>query len=394
MDWSDNYTENMLNKSASKEAKDALSSIVKLWIAFCTMEINLRQFKRALKIFEDALSDPVASRSADIYLAYVDYCKTRGKLSNAQKVYIKGISSALPQEDADRLWANFLPFIQSQGSPDLSMNQLYEAVRSEAGVGADSLSPPGPGATSGLGGESESSPTPAASIHIESSTPIHIDSSQDSNINNRSQTLVEVDSSSPMILEESYVVAESKSDEPSNFSSFIASSSNGSLEKQQIVKSEESVDKMIVVEEEKIVIKCEANKTDSLENKHEVTASSVVRDAINNPGGIGDDLDSVTGMTPEQLIRIYRHRPPMLFSAPFKEPTVSGLSSLSPEEVLELEKFLGVSLSSIQYGERQTPADAYLDLVEGLWTAQALKERHFDSWFTDLKRLHEKEVGI
>jgi hypothetical protein len=388
MDWSDNYTENMLNKSASKEAKDALSSIVKLWTAFCKMEITLRQFKRAVKIFEDALSDPVASRSAEIYLAYVDYCKTRGKLSNAQRVYIKGISSALPQEDADKLWASFLPFIQSQGSPDLTMNQLYEAVRSEAGVGADSLSPPGPGATAGTVEGTIETASLLTTTHIESSTPI---CSQDSNINNRSQTL-EVDSSSPMILEESYVVAESKSDETS--SSFVASSSNGFLEKPQIVKPEESVDKMIVVEEEKkIIIKCEANETNSIENKLDTTANTVVRDAINNPGGIGDDLDSVIGMTPEQLIRIYRHRPPMLFSAPFKEPTVSGLSSLSPEEILELEKFLGVSLSSIQYGERQTPADAYLDLIEGLWTAQALKERHFDSWFTDLKRLHEKEVG-
>jgi hypothetical protein len=388
MDWGDNYTENMLNKSASKEAKDALSSIVKLWIAFCTMEITLRQFKRAVKIFEDALSDPVASRSADIYLAYVDYCKTRGKLSNAQKVYIKGISSALPQEDADKLWASFLPFIQSQGSPDLTMNQLYEAVRSEAGVGADSLSPPGPGATAGAVEGTIETASLLTTTHIKSSTPI---CSQDSNINNRSQTL-EVDPSSPMILEESYVVAKSKSDETS--SSFVASSSNFSLEKPQIVKSEESVDKMIVVEEEqKMIIKCEANETNSIENKLDTTANSVVRDAINNPGGIGDDLDSVIGMTPEQLIRIYRQRPPMLFSAPFKEPTVSGVSSLSPEEILELEKFLGVTLASIQYGERQTPADVYLDLIEGLWSAQALKERHFDSWFTDLKRLHEKEVG-
>jgi hypothetical protein len=33
-----------------------------------------------------------------------------------------------------------------------------------------------------------------------------------------------------------------------------------------------------------------------------------------------------------------------------------------------------------------------LDLVESLWTVQALQERHFDSWFSDLKILHSKEV--
>ena len=395
MDWTDNYTENNLSLSSSVEAKDALSNIVKLWIAYCTMEISLRQFKQAVKIFEDAISDPVASRSALIYLAYVDYCKTRGKLANAQKVYIKGLSSSLAQDEADKLWESFLPFIRSQGSPSLSMSQLYEAVRNEAGI--DSLTPPRIETTEQVAG------TCTSETSTDSVLETPIDSIKNSNNSNTSQNLVDIDASSLMTIEESYVDAECKIEEVNNgSSSIIDSSSSDPVDRtEMVIVKDEKIDSMSV--EDKILekemdshlIKREGSTTVDIPNDTDNSSSSAtaVTDTFVNPGGVGDDLDSVIGMTPEQLTRMYRLRPPMLFSAPNKEPTVFGTSSLSPTDIEELEAFLGVPLTSIRYGDRQDKADAYLDLVEGLWTAQALKERHFDSWFTDLKRIHEKEVG-
>lgn len=397
MDWTDNYTENKLEFSQSDEAKSALSAIVRLWIAFCTMEISLRQFKQAVKIFEDAIIDPIASRSADIYLAYVDYCKTRGKLANAQKVYIKGLSASLLQEEADKLWRSFLPFIQSQGSPDLSMSQLYEAVRIEAGV--DSLTPPGSSAAEEGLVKVGSEPTTDTTLATQ------IDSTHSNNNSNTSQNPVDTEASSRMILEESFVDAECKTEDASHPSSSI-----DLLEKQPV-----DTDEGIVIKQEKIVpiklvdesaategemtalVKGEDDYKMLVSADDVLTASvsavgALVLDTTVNPGGAGDDLDVVAGMTPEQLTRIHRLRPPMLFSAPNKEPTVFGLSPLSPTDIAELEAFLGVGLDSIRYGVRQGKADTYLDIVEGLWTAQALKERHFDSWFTDLKKLHEKEV--
>ena len=395
MDWTDNYTENNLSLSSSVEAKDALSNIVKLWIAYCTMEISLRQFKQAVKIFEDAISDPVASRSALIYLAYVDYCKTRGKLANAQKVYIKGLSSSLAQDEADKLWESFLPFIRSQGSPSLSMSQLYEAVRNEAGI--DSLTPPRIETTEQVAG------TCTSETSTDSVLETPIDSIKNSNNSNTSQNLVDIDASSLMTIEESYVDAECKIEEVNNgSSSIIDSSSSDPVDRtEMVIVKDEKIDSMSV--EDKILekdmdlhlIKREGSTTVDMPNDTDNSSSSAtaVTDTFVNPGGVGDDLDSVIGMTPEQLTRMYRLRPPMLFSAPNKEPTVFGTSSLSPTDIEELEAFLGAPLTSIRYGDRQDKADAYLDLVEGLWTAQALKERHFDSWFTDLKKIHEKEVG-
>ena len=34
-----------------------------------------------------------------------------------------------------------------------------------------------------------------------------------------------------------------------------------------------------------------------------------------------------------------------------------------------------------------------LDLIEGLWSAQALKERHFNHWFSELKRIQIQDVS-
>lgn len=390
LDWTDNYSENKLNLSSSNEAKEMLSNITKLWVAYCTMEISLRQFKQAVKIFEDAISDPVASRSADIYMAYVDYCKTRGKLSNTKKVYIKGLSSSLAQDEADKLWISFLPFIRSQVSPDITMSQLYEAVRNEAGV--ESLTPPGPGAIEESNEASTSEPATDAILATQ------IDSIQHSNNSNTSQNIVDTEPSSRMVLEESYVDAECKSDETTDLSSRLESTSTDALGRAEVYvklenvasKSEGAMDIGDGNEANHNVKSEKPSKCGPLVDS--VSGPTTAVDSFVNPGGVGDDLDSVAGLTPEQLTRMYRYRPPMLFSAPNKEPTLFGLSSLSSADTSELEAFLGVTLSSIRYGERQLGVDIYLDLVEGLWTAQALKERHFDSWFTDLKKLHEKEV--
>ena len=392
LDWTDNYSENKLNLSSSNEAKEMLSNITKLWVAYCTMEISLRQFKQAVKIFEDAISDPVASRSADIYMAYVDYCKTRGKLSNTKKVYIKGLSSSLAQDEADKLWISFLPFIRSQVSPDITMSQLYEAVRNEAGV--ESLTPPGPGAIEESNEASTSEPATDAILATQ------IDSIQHSNNSNTSQNIVDTEPSSRMVLEESYVDAECKSDETTDLSSRLESTSTDALGRAEVYvklenvasKSEGAMDVSDGNEANHNVKSEKPSKSGPLVDSASGPTTAV--DSFVNPGGVGDDLDSVAGLTPEQLTRMYRYRPPMLFSAPNKEPTLFGLSSLSSADTSELEAFLGVTLSSIRYGERQLGVDIYLDLVEGLWTAQALKERHFDSWFTDLKKLHEKEVEI
>ncbi len=77
----------------------------------------------------------------------------------------------------------------------------------------------------------------------------------------------------------------------------------------------------------------------------------------------------------------------------------NGLRELQQDEVHQLENFLGVPLQSLLHppdpcDHARLKAEFYLDILEELWLAQALKERHFDAWFGTLKRQQNLEVGI
>lgn len=68
-----------------------LDQIITTWSYFCDMEIQLRQFKQATKVFESAVSCPVASQKGLLWIKYAEFCTSRNKLSNARKVYVRAI---------------------------------------------------------------------------------------------------------------------------------------------------------------------------------------------------------------------------------------------------------------------------------------------------------------
>ena len=93
----------------------------------------------------------------------------------------------------------------------------------------------------------------------------------------------------------------------------------------------------------------------------------------------------------------------------------SGIKNLSPIDLQELEAYLGMSLVSLQEALSSTSSSSssstvtdtmtadnttgqaqssriipkailqVWDLLESMWYHQALKERHFDAWTTQLK---------
>jgi hypothetical protein len=106
------------------------------------MEANLRQWKKATQIYDDALVDPFVSKCSLVYESYAKYCIERKKIPSAQKVYIKGLSIGLMQTDVDRLWDDFLDMMRQNGSPELSRMDLYEAISQQLEEGAAELSKP------------------------------------------------------------------------------------------------------------------------------------------------------------------------------------------------------------------------------------------------------------
>ena len=76
---------------------------------------------------------------------------------------------------------------------------------------------------------------------------------------------------------------------------------------------------------------------------------------------------------------------------------LSGISRLPSSLSFEVESYLGVPIDLLAETDRRQPAgrvSRVLDLLEGMWSVQALKERHFDSWFTALISSHNEKVEI
>ena len=94
-------------------------------------------------------------------------------------------------------------------------------------------------------------------------------------------------------------------------------------------------------------------------------------------------LDDVRGLDAAEIMRLYVHEPPSLFTVPHMEPTKGGYSNLENSERIRLESALG--------SPKRTKA--VKDVVTCLWMMQALKERHFDAWFSTVKKQHQSKVN-
>ena len=74
---------------------------------------------------------------------------------------------------------------------------------------------------------------------------------------------------------------------------------------------------------------------------------------------------------------------------------ISGLDVLSVDELTALEEYFHVNeLDPFHEGEKDSVYERTLNVLESMWYAQALKERHFDAWFSELIRKHTAEVKL
>lgn len=263
MDWTDYYTENYLNgssKTNSAEAKRVLNCIIDLWIAFSAFEFSLKQYKKALQVYEDALNDTIVNSTSKIYISYAKYCVDRNKLATAQKIYIRALCNKLSRADNDILWDKFLELAhQVNKSEDLTLTDLYEAVTQQV-PDASVLALP-----SHLGDVIESK---------DLSEPQKVDDSNGMEVVAPTETVV----------------------------------------KEEVFDST-AVEKLVEVSTGHQQLAPIASKIVVM---HAPPIPSVPPAHVTDSGGIVEDLDSFGPMTPEQVIRRFTVRPPMLFSAPFK----------------------------------------------------------------------------
>lgn len=394
-DWSDYYGENLSETPTTEEAIQTFDAIVNLWIEYARFEVGLRQYKKAVEVFDNALNDSLVSTSAKIYLAYAEFCTERNKNSNAQKVFIKGLCAGLSPGDSANLWNQFLALMHKvNNAADLTLSALYTAVKQQVTDASTLAAIPNeekavhesPAPVSGV---------PTVSVKIEENGEVNTAVSA-AGANNAAAALNTISSAAESKVDDAFIVDNNRTS-----TSSTSSSSSGSSH----MPSDNAA--------------AAAAATES-------SSATTTKDIAPQDGGGGggqerqqqnciDDLDAVTGLTPEQVILLHAQRPQMIFSAPSREPMSLGLRTLrllSPDDTAAVQNYFkctmqelitcclagGNSKSSDKNGEEGITGanttsilEKTLDILESLWYAQALKERHFDAWMSDLRQLHANE---
>ena len=204
------------------------------------------------------MSDPIVSTALRIHVSYADFCIERGKLANARKIYVKAIQLSFSDSDRSYLWNQFLNLMHKiNKSDELTIDQLFLAVQQQliATTSAD---------TNSL---SVVSLIPPPSIACTSITPDH------SILLHAPPTTVAPAVPSKSSLDKSTPLHPSLA---GGLSALSPNASNFLPYSEAESKAAETMDVSIAV---------------------------------------GDDLDSVQGLTPEVVVKMFNRRPPMIFSA-------------------------------------------------------------------------------
>lgn len=374
-DWTDHYNENFANDAESQEAIAARRNIALLWIEYCNQEKSSKQFKKCVQAYEDALKDPISSKCVELYLSYADYYSERAKYSNAQKAFIRGLCAGLTTADTDILWSHFLSFMHEiNKSTSLTVEDLYEAAKNQLKGIEGTLVGPSENYLANVTDKAQLLPARASG---EAESKVESDADRPNSIATVSDTTTEANRDSM----EDFIAALATNKDFKTLPRFSPPSS-------PLYETDTETDIYSSIPQ--------------------------VENSDGNSAAFSDELDDISGLTPEVLIKAYSHRPGLLFCAldqvrrmlpsilsifrcnlillRVQEPMLLGLGGLSPDDRAQLEKVLGVPLNTLSSQDVGSLATTYLNLLEGMWISQALKERQFDHWFAALRNNHVTEV--
>ncbi|OQR81783.1 hypothetical protein ACHHYP_16423, partial [Achlya hypogyna] len=101
------------------------TSSIALWLAFAELEMELRQFKQATKVFELAVAKWPSS--IELWKRYISFCLDREKFSNAKKLVLRALDTTNKPTEHEALWdllracpatLGDVPALQSQRTAD------------------------------------------------------------------------------------------------------------------------------------------------------------------------------------------------------------------------------------------------------------------------------------
>lgn len=277
MDWSDYYMENCESSPESDESKAFQHKLIHLWQCYASFEANLKQFKKAVDIYEKAVADPIVGKSSKTYRLFAEYYVARGKTANAQKVYIDSLASDLPQQETNWLWCLLFHLITSTSGVNTSLSQLKEELQKAVKIIL--------------------APIPPDNITVEILGNIKANPSLSSQF-----------------------AADSKIDFPKASIASTGSKISMDIPEFKDIDKEEYSHKAAPAK-----ALCLPAVSGTVMSKTHVAVSSSP-EFRNSPHSLvpvgntdtGDELDNLCGLTNEQLIHLFHNRPPMLFVAPYR----------------------------------------------------------------------------
>ncbi|RLN69394.1 hypothetical protein BBJ28_00017976 [Nothophytophthora sp. Chile5] len=160
-------------QSDLKSAARGSTAVVALWRQYAALEMELRQFKQATKVFERAADCPVAGSSTALWLQYADFCIQRKKFSNARKIFVRALK-ALPEREQATVWMRFHAFVQSHVDPKLTLATLQHQVLPEKFPASVAPAPAAPAPTpisAPVAPTTPSTPAPAVAQPTPSAPP-------------------------------------------------------------------------------------------------------------------------------------------------------------------------------------------------------------------------------
>ncbi|TMW59716.1 hypothetical protein Poli38472_004785 [Pythium oligandrum] len=161
----------VVEKATDDEKERGIAAIVELWGAYAALEVELRQFKQATKVFESAVSCPVASTHVVLWLQYATFCIDRQKFSNARKVFVRALRT-VPDHEHSPLWQQFHAFVVEHMDPNMTMPALQAQIFPDRPAVPVEATPAPPKAAAINNVAAASAPTPDAAVVSAAAAPV------------------------------------------------------------------------------------------------------------------------------------------------------------------------------------------------------------------------------
>ena len=143
LNWVDDARE---TEPPSDQMQEAIAT---LWVAYTQFLQTAKQYKSTTEAFEQAVECPVSGHVGRIWLEYARFLEDRNKPKTAQQVYIRALTTdggaVRDEQDRNLLWNSFLEMMRTVNDPDLTLQDLQQAIdiqEQPSTSSADNFEPP------------------------------------------------------------------------------------------------------------------------------------------------------------------------------------------------------------------------------------------------------------